>query len=122
MDLLIWINKVLNLSHGELSAWKYEAIRFLYEYRHGILVMIGDTSDPSPDTNESRARRDLVPEGVSYLSSSKGQFSLVKLQQTLEVEEDSLSCFRPQIAANLDEITQFMLVHIVKTSEHSQQC
>lgn len=39
----------------------------------------GDTLDLSPDTNEPRARRDLVPEGVSYLSSSEGQFSLVEL-------------------------------------------
>lgn len=60
--------------------------------------------DVSPDTNESRARRDFVPEGVSYLSGSEGQFSLVELQQTLEVEEDSLSCFRPQIAANSDQM------------------
>ena len=55
--------------------------------------------DLSPDTDESRARRDFVPEGVSYLSSSEGKFSLVKLQEALEVEEDSLSGFRPQIAA-----------------------
>lgn len=38
-----------------------------------------DRVDRSPDTNESRARRDLVPERVSDLSSSKGQFSLVEL-------------------------------------------
>lgn len=53
-----------------------------------------------PDTDEPGARRDLVPEGVSNLSSSERQLSLVKLQQALEVEEDSLSCFRPQIAAD----------------------
>jgi len=65
--------------------------------------------DLSPDTDESRARRDLVPEGVSDLSSSEGKFSLVELQQTLEVEEDSLSGFRPQIAAESRQINQ----HIV---------
>ena len=68
--------------------------------------------DVSPDTNESRARRDLVPEGVSYLSGSEGQFSLVELQQTLEVEEDSLSCFRPQIAANSDQIKITKQLHV----------
>lgn len=52
---------------------------YLYKYRHKILTEMGATVDLSPDTNESRARRDFVPEWVSYLSSSKGQFSLVKL-------------------------------------------
>lgn len=72
---------------------------YLYQYRHIILKLIGAAVALSPDTNESRARRDFIPEGVSYLSSSEGQFSLVKFQQALEVKEDSLSRFRPQIAA-----------------------
>lgn len=54
----------------------------------------------SPDPNESRSRGDFVPERVSYLSSSEGKFSLIELQEALKVEEDSLSSFRPQIAAN----------------------
>ena len=54
-----------------------------------------------PHTDESGARRDLVPEGVSDLSGTKGQFSLVELQQAFEVEEHPLSCFRPQIPANV---------------------
>lgn len=39
------------------------------------------------------------------MSSSERQFALVELQQTFEVEEDSLSSFRPQIAAENETIT-----------------
>lgn len=52
-----------------------------------------------PDTNKTRARRDLISERVPDLSSSKWQLALVKFQQAFEIKEDSLSSFGPQIAA-----------------------
>lgn len=66
-----------------------------------------------PDTDESRARRDLVPEGVSNLSSSKGKFSLVELQQPFEVEEHPLSCLRPQVPAKSQLVHTVLIVYHV---------
>ena len=66
-----------------------------------------------PDTDESRARRDLVPEGVSDLSGSEGKFSLVELQQPFEVEEHPLSCLGPQVAANSQLVHMVLIVYHV---------
>lgn len=67
--LVCRIQKVLDFSHGELS-----------------------------HSDEARAGRDLVSEGVADLGAGKGQSTLVELQQALEIDKDALGRLWAEVA------------------------
>ncbi|KAF1760178.1 hypothetical protein GCK72_008424 [Caenorhabditis remanei] len=62
--LVLWIDKVLDFTHGEFT-----------------------------NMNESLTGRDLISEAKTDLSGGERKFSIIELEKSLEVHEDSLSGF-----------------------------
>ena len=83
--LVLWINKVLDLSHLELS-----------------------------DSEKTLLWVDFVSEGETELCSCKWHLAIVELDKSSEVEEDTLSTFRSQVALLLPSRPDLACKHEVE--------
>ena len=58
-----------------------------------LLKLPQEDDRPLPHTDQARAGRDFIPEGVANLSCSKRQLALVEFQQTFEIHKYTLRSF-----------------------------
>lgn len=66
------------------------------------------------DPNESISRCNLISEAETNSASTKGYSSSIELEQFMEVNEDTLSCFWSQIASEIGGRSNFSLEHQIE--------
>ena len=67
-----------------------------------------------PDSQESRARGNLVSESKADLCGSKRHSPSVVLKEPMEIEEHALSCFRPQVTNQISTGANISFEHQVE--------
>lgn len=66
------------------------------------------------DSQKTLARGNFIPEPHANLSCCKGHPAVVVLNQAAEVNEDTLSCFRSQVALILARRSNLRIKHQVE--------